>query len=167
MDGRRNQDRSRQYSIKELWDKHREIARRVVLGQSHAEIAEAVGCHPQTVSNVRNSPIGRAELARLHERRDDETMSMAQKIEEFAPVALRFLEDIVNGKVDGASTALRARMASAAVARAGYGEVHRVQTLHAHLSRSDIEVVKERARESARILGVDSGEAIDVEARRV
>lgn len=139
----------RRYNIKELWDKHREIARQVVLGGTNVSIAEAIGCTPQTVSNVRNSPLGRAEQERLHEGRDEATRDVARRIEEFVPQALSVLEDIITGRTPGASIALRAKVAGGHLARAGYGEVHRVQALHAHLSGSDIQAIKDRARSAS------------------
>lgn len=160
VDRRRVSSGERRYNIKELWDKHREIARQVVLGGTNVAIAEAIGCTPQTVSNVRNSPLGQAELQRLHGGRDAETVDIARRIEEFAPVALSLLEDIVSGRAPGASVALRARVASGQLARAGFGEVHKVQALHAHLSRRDIEAIKERGRSAHEAITVSAMQAM-------
>ena len=135
----------RRYNIKELWDKHREIARQLVLGGTNVGIASVVGCTPQTVSNVRNSPIGQAELERLHGARDDETVNIAKRIEEFAPVALELLENIMTGKQPGASVALRAKVATGHLGRAGYGEVHKVHALHGYVTKDDLEEIKARA----------------------
>jgi len=150
MDGRRlrRKGAERRWSIKELRDRHREIARQLVLGGTNVDIARVIGCTPQVVSDMRNSPLGRAELDRLHGRREDETVVIARRIEEFAPQALSFLEDIIAGREPGASVALRAKVASGHLARAGYGEVRKVHTLHAHLSRSDIDAIKQRASEA-------------------
>ncbi len=144
----------RRYEIKELWAKHREISRQVMLGATNVAIADAIGCTPQTVSNVRNSPLGKAEIARLAAERDVDAISISQRIEEFAPVALTLIEQIVRGEVPEASIALRAKLASTHLARAGYGEVHKVQALHAHLTRDEIEAIKERALTSAKRVGM-------------
>lgn len=151
----------RRYNIKTVWEKHREISRQVILGRSNKEIASDLGITPQTVSNVRNSPLARAELEKLGEARDMDAKSIAQRIEEFAPVALELLENIVKGQVPGASIALRAKVAGDQLGRAGHGEVKRIQSLHAHLSRSDIEKIKARAVENARIAGVIEAEFKD------
>jgi len=87
----------------------------------------------------------KAELERLHHGRDIETMSIARRIEEFAPQALRLLEDIITGREPGASVALRAKVAAGHLGRAGYGEVHKVHAMHAHLTRDDLAAIKERA----------------------
>lgn len=147
MDRRRERRNgaSRQYNIKELWDKHREIARQLVLGGTNVSIAETLNITPQTVSNVRNSPLGQAELQRLHAGRDDEVVNIAKRIDEFAPIALELLEDIMTGRQPGASVALRAKVASGHLARAGYGEVHKVHALHGYVTKNDLEEIKARA----------------------
>ena len=143
----------RRYNVQALWEKHHEIVRQVVMGRSNGDIAQKLGCTPQTVSNVRNSPIAKEEIERLSAGRDEMTMSIAQRIEDFAPIALDLIEKIVRGRVPGASIALRAKMANSQLARAGYGEVQKVHSVHATLSRTDIEGIKERARDAA----VDAG----------
>ena len=155
MDGRRVP--RRQYNIKELWDKHREITRQLVLGGTNVTIAETIGCTPQTVSNVRNSPLGQAELQRLHGGRDEETVNIARRIEEFVPQALSVLEDIITGRMPGTSVALRAKVSAGHLSRAGYGEVHKVHALHGYVTKADVEEIKARAVDASR-----QGVVIDV-----
>lgn len=144
----------RQYDIKELWAKHHEITRQVVLGRTNVDIAESIGCTPQTVSNVRNSPLAKAKIEEMSEQRDAEAISIAQRIEEFAPVALDLLEQIISGNIPEASIALRAKVASSHMSRAGYGEVHKAHILSQHLTREDIERIKTRAVTAAQNAGV-------------
>ena len=143
----------RRYDIKALWEKHAEITRQVVLGRTNVDIAESIGCTPQTVSNVRNSPLAKARIDSMSEQRDSETVSIAKRIEEFAPVALELLEEIVSGNIPEASIALRAKVASSHLGRAGYGEVHKAHILSQHLSREDIERIKLRAVSAAQNAG--------------
>jgi hypothetical protein len=152
-----------QYDVKALWEKHHEIARQVVLGRTNVAIAESIGCTPQTVSNVRNSPLAKARIESLNDSRDADAISMAQRIEEFAPIALKLLENIVSGNVPEASIALRAKYASAHLGRAGYGEVHKMHALHAHVTGAEIERIKERALNAAR----ENGMVVEVESHEV
>ncbi len=149
----------RRYNVQALWEKHHEILRQVVMGRSNVEIASTIGCTPQTVSNLRNSPMAKEEIERLSSGRDESAMSIAQRIEEFAPIALDLIENIVRGREPTASIGLRAKLAGGQLARAGYGEVHKVQALHGVLSRQDIESIKERAVQAAnasnRVIDVD------------
>mgnify|MGYP001598133093 FL=1 len=148
----------RRYDVKALWERHHEIIRQVVLGRSNGEIAAELQITPQTVSNVRNSPLAQEHVQALSNARDNETVDIARRIEEFAPVALSLLEDIVSGRVDGASVALRAKYASAHLGRAGYGEVHKVHALHGHVTGAELESIKARALNAAR----ESGMIIDM-----
>ncbi len=144
----------RRYNVQALWEKHHEIVRQVVMGRNNTDIASAIGCTPQTVSNVRNSPIAKEEIDRLSAGRDEAAVNIAQRIEDFAPIALNLIENIVRGKEPTASIGLRAKLASSQLARAGYGEVHKVQALHATLSRDDIQGIKDRARAAAQAVGI-------------
>jgi predicted transcriptional regulator len=136
---------TKQYEIKQLWDLHHEILRRVALGYQNTEIGQDLGITPQTVSNVRNSQLARGKLALMHQQMDEEALDIATRIQEFAPKALDLLEKIIEGEA-GASLSIRAKYAHLHLGRAGYGEVKKITSLNANLSREDIEKIKERAR---------------------
>src|SRR5712691_5759021 len=110
----------RKYDIKALWNKHHEIVRRVALGQSNIEIAEALDCTPQTLSNVKNSPMARDKIDLFRAELDAETLDIAQRIQDFAPKALQLLEDVIEGRYEDASLSLRTKYASAHLGRAGF-----------------------------------------------
>lgn len=144
----------RGYDVKQLWERHHAMLREVVIGKTNVQIAEEMGCTPQTVSNVRNSPLAREVIEARRKELDAQTVDMSKQIEEFAPKALRLLEDIITGEIDGASLALRAKYAHAHLGRAGYGEVKKIQALHGKLSRDDIEALKQRAVHAAQNAGM-------------
>jgi DNA-binding transcriptional MerR regulator len=148
MDRKQRRDKRfverRSYDIKQLWEHHHTILRMVALGMSNKEIADTVGCTPQTVSNVRNSPMAQGVLDQHREKLDEEVVTMAERINRFAPTALALLEDIIDGRRD-APMGLQAKTAENYLARAGYGPVHKAVNLSQHLTREDIERIKERA----------------------
>ncbi len=144
----------REYDIKQLWDSHQEILRLLVLGKNNQQVAEELGITPQTVSNVRNSPLAREHLQTLQNGRDAETTQIHKRVQEFAPVALQLLEEIIRGEHEDASIGLRAREANNALGRAGMGPIQKIASLSTTLSRDDIEAIKERARSAAREQGV-------------
>lgn len=142
-DGRRVERRA--FNIQQLWDHHQEIARRKVLGENNTTIAEALHCTPQTVSNFVNSPIGKAKIAELNASADSEAVNISARIKGFAESeALSFVEDLISGRCEGASLALRARHAEAYLSRAGLGPVTRVHAVTERLTRDDIDKMKER-----------------------
>ena len=152
----------RELNTKALWPAHHEMLRRIALGQGNVSIAEAIGCTPQTVSNVRNSPMGREKLSRLKGEMDAEVISIAQRIEEFAPQALQVLESIITGELE-APIGLVARTAENYMGRAGYGTLHKVHAVHQRLSREEIEGIKERARSAAERAGVIASRGASVQ----
>lgn len=144
MADRRFKD-ARKYNIKKLWELHANIAQSVALGKTNVEIGEELGITPQTVSNVRNSPIGKDKVEILVSAMDAETVDIGRRIREFAPKALELLENIIEGRVPGTSVALRAKYASQHLGRAGYGEITKVHSLNATVTKDDIEQIKQRA----------------------
>jgi FixJ family two-component response regulator len=152
----------RQYDVKQLWESHHEMIRRIALGQSNVEVAEALNVTPQTVSNIRNSPLAREKVQEFVKELDKEVVDISKRIQEFAPKALQVLEEIIEGRYEEASLQLRARTAESYMSRAGFGPVHKAHIVSQHLTREDIDRIKVRALEAARLAGT-----IDVEYTQV
>jgi len=91
VDHRRNPDGNQNYSITRVWEQHAEIARMLVLGVSASAIAEQLGVTPQTISNFRNSDLGKARILELQERRDKEIENISKRIAQVAPLAVDVL----------------------------------------------------------------------------
>ena len=102
-DLRRSPDGNKKgYQMAKMWDNHHEIARLLVLGLNNQDIAERVGCTPQTVSNVRDSPVVQDKLAILHAVRDVATGDLASEIAAMAPMALKRIKEVLEtGQVHG------------------------------------------------------------------
>lgn len=143
----------RNYEIKSLWANHEQMLRLVALGHSNEHIAQTCGVTSQTVSNVRNSPIAKGKLEQLRGALDAEAIDIGARIQEFAPVALRLLEDVISGEVE-APIAIRAKYASVHLGRAGHGEVTKIASVSTHLTRDDIEAIKLRAVSAASEAGL-------------
>lgn len=150
----------RTYNIKTLWTQHEQMLRMVALGHSNVDIADALGCSAQQVSNVRNSPVSKLKLDDLRQQLDAEAIDIGARIQEFAPTALAVLEDVIAGRTE-ASIAIRAKYASAHLGRAGFGEVRKIASINTHLSRDDIEAIKDRAIHAARDAGLIASSEAD------
>uniref|UniRef100_A0A6H1ZIN4 Uncharacterized protein n=1 Tax=viral metagenome TaxID=1070528 RepID=A0A6H1ZIN4_9ZZZZ len=155
----------RTFKVAKLWDIHHEICRRAALGETNVSIADALGVSSAMVSYTRNSKIAVDHIGILRGAMDADTIDIGQQIQKFAPVALRLLEDIVKGEGPGAnaSIGIRARYADRHLDRAGYSPVKRIAAISTTLTREDIEIIKNRARQSALDAGVISAEIIEVE----
>ena len=154
----------RTWQVSKIWDSHEEIIRRLTLGQKNTEIAQNMGISSAQVSNVRNSPIIQDKLAIMQGARDAYTLDIAKDIREFAPKALEVLKAIVNGDDSSGlpvGPALKARVASDLLDRAGYAPVRNVnvQSAHVHLTRDDIEELKRRAVANGPVIDVGSSPA--------
>jgi hypothetical protein len=149
-DRRTHPDQPRKtWQVSRIWDKHAEIIRRKAVGQSNTQIAESMSMSQMQVSNVVNSPIVQERLAIMNGARDAYTIDLARDIREFAPKCLDLLKEIIGGESTTgqlASPALKARVAIDVLDRAGYSPVKSVniQGVHAHLTREDIEQMKQR-----------------------
>jgi hypothetical protein len=161
FDGNRPPDRRfhsdaprKTWQVSKIWDTHAEIIRRVTLGQKSSHIAESMGLTPAQVSNVRNSPIIQERLAVMQGARDAYTIDIARDIREFAPKALDLLKEILQGEGTSgqlASPALKVSVAKDLLDRAGYAPIKSidVRSVHAHLTKEDIEEMKKRAFEGS------------------
>lgn len=93
-----------------------------------------------------------AEILKIYDTlKKERTLGNAQQlweqIQNFAPQAEQFLEDLISGKIE-CSPALRAKYASAHLARAGHGEITKAQVMHAQLTKDDVERIKLRSIEA-------------------
>lgn len=145
----RRAENPKHWVVSEMWDMHHEIARLILLGRNNVRIAEELKISPQTVSNVRNSPVVQEHLAIMQGARDADTIDLAKEIKNIAPDALMLLKNIVKGENDGvnASIGLRARTAENMLARVGHGVPHKIQSESVSfvLTSKDIADIKARA----------------------
>lgn len=153
----------RTYEVKEIWDTHQEIIRLIVLGYGNVEIADMVGYTPQTVSNIRNSPVVRERIEELQSAVAHRTVDIAARVRAFEPVALEHLEQIILGRVQGVSEALRAKTCENYLSRGGHGTVQKIAAVSGTLTREDIEALKQRAKDAARAQGAMEVEWSNVE----
>jgi len=158
---RKPPSRRKTFQVQEMWDVHHEIARLASLGLKKTEIAKALSITAATVSYTINSPVVKDRIAILRGSRDAKTVDLAKRIQNFAPIALDLLEDVIKGNGAGknAPIGLRSKEANNWLDRAGFGAVKKVQAQVAHLTAEDIEEIKKRAHEAG---VVKSDQPIDV-----
>ena len=139
--------------VSDLWDVHKEITRRIVLGQKNKVIAEALNCTVAMVSLVRNSPAIKEQTELMQGAADAHCVDVAQRIVEMAPKALDVLEGILEGD-EPASTALRLKTAESILDRAGNSKITKNHSITTHLSAEQLEAIKQRGLEKAREAGI-------------
>ena len=148
--------------VGEMTELHHEICRHVLLGMKNVEIASKLGCTPQTVSNVRNSPIVKHRLRELSAVRDAVAVNFAAEVQARASRAFEILDEALMDETGEVPLMLRLKEANNILDRVervegiGQRNVH----LHAHLTMDDIEELKRRALAA----GVACGQVVEVNA---
>ena len=145
---------TRKYQITSLWDDHKEMARRLVMGEKAVDIAEDMGYSPVTVSIARNSKVFQDHMAVLEAQRDCEAIDVAKRIQELAPIALEKLVKVMDD--EDTTRPLQAKIAMSLLDRAGHGAITKVTGMvgHATLTADDLLAIKDRARRAGADLGI-------------
>ncbi len=133
----------RQYQIEHMWNVHHEICRLSLAGMHNVDIARHLGISEVTVSTTLNSEIVKRKMAVLQGARDMDAVSIAKRIQELAPKAVDVLNDLLDSQVE----AIQLRSAVDVLDRAGHGAVKKELSLTGHLSKDDIDQIKNRAKE--------------------
>lgn len=129
-----------QYNPKKLNAKHREIIRLTALGYKGVMIAKMLSVTPQTVYNITNSPLGESLLQEIENARTGNVKDVRDRLQEASPLAVELVVDIMS---DGKSEKNKLRAALKVLEMTGHkpGENH--QHVHTHLSKDDIDDIKE------------------------
>lgn len=132
-----------QQPIGHLWERHKEIARRLVAGHRQIDIARDYDMTPGRMSIICNSPVFKRYLESLSVRREEKALDINTLIKEGAGVGAQLLVDIVSGLKEDASIALQAKAAMDLLDREGHGKVSTVrQEVTHHLTSARIEELK-------------------------
>ncbi len=110
----------KRYSLGYIRPYHREIARRLVLGQNQATICKVLGMSSSRMSIIVNSPLFKIEVKRLEDLRDSGVGNIQDQLREISPVAL---EQIERTMYHGGSERLRFNAAESILDRAGHSKI--------------------------------------------
>lgn len=138
------------YKLEYIRPYHREIARRLVLGQRQAQIAQDLGISQTRLSIIVNSPLFQRELKRLEELRDSGVGDVFKTLQDIAPVALETVERLM---YQSKSEKIKLEAAQAILDRAGFGTTSKVDVrsvvthqYHNYTNEELFQLVKERLR---------------------
>lgn len=135
----------RKYQIETIWPQHKEVMRRLLLGEKHVAIARALNVTPAMVSYTANSYLVQKELAILNAKRNGITVDIANDIRDLNPIAVQRLGEILmNGGEKDSDTI---KVAFGILDRDGHTPIKRSINFNGTLTPEDIEDLKKRARE--------------------
>lgn len=129
-----------------LWERHKEIARRLVAGDRQKDIADAMKITYSRMSIICNSPAFKSQLERLSIGADNGALDVQDRVTALSSDAMAVLEDVLqNG--DHLPKKLQVDVARDIMDRAGHGAVKKTATITATLGADDIaEMHKRRER---------------------
>jgi len=142
----------RKYQIQKIWDKHHEILRLLLLGWSHAKIAEELNVTAVMVSYTANSELIKRRLEIMRGARDADALDLSLEIKRFAPEAFETLQEIMRNPTTHEKHKIAIAMDT--MDRAGYAppKVIEGRFVHAHFTSEEIEEMKKRAKESGQVV---------------
>jgi len=167
---RDNEDGTRKFDIKQLWQRSREIINLALLGHKQVEIAEMLNIHPQTVSNTLNSSLGMQATSDKRKERDGEYEKLQDKVMELTKKSLDIYERILsadqraeseNFDPDVSLNMQKDTADTVALELAGMKAPTRIDTrsVHMTLKAEEIDEFKRRGIEAA----VAAGKIVEVE----
>lgn len=139
------------YDYEDLTAYHEEIIRLKALTPrkiTHKEIADIVGCHKQTVSNVLNSKLGQEKMQMLQSHADSAAKEKMEKIEELGDYAIAVKEKLLLDP--NTDPKLRDRIASDLLDRSGTKKAEKHQH-EVSFTADKMREIKQRAKESASV----------------
>lgn len=151
---RLNEDGTRKFDIKQLWQRSHEILNLALLGHKQTEIAEMLDVHPQTVSNTLNSSLGLEVMSEKRKDRDEEFKELNDKVMALTRKSLEVYDRILSDEAE--STKLKKDTADTiTLDLAGMRAPTRIDTrsMHMNLTKDEIEEFKRRGVEAARAAG--------------
>jgi hypothetical protein len=146
-----------------LWDRHRVILRRVSLGMTDTQISEDLDVSTVSVSTLKNSLLGQAQLNHLRQKADEVVERTQERIALLAPKAARLLEGFMNDS--DCPYSVRAKVAESMLDRAGLAPVKKVEShnFNQHVSNQDIVELQRRLAAADIIVHVKAEERQEAE----
>lgn len=140
------------FEVTKLNDTHMAIIRMLIRGKKQKEIAEELGISEVMVSYTKNSPIVQQKLDVMRNIIDAEAIDTAKMINDIQPLAILRMAELLSNK--GTDDKLTVTIARDLLDRGGHAapktpDLH----LHAHATLDEINEIKARAKNRARISG--------------
>lgn len=110
----------KKYTLAHIKPLHKELARRLVLGQKPMEIWRDLNISPEHIRTLMKSPLFKIELAKLEEKRDKGVVDVTKTLHEISPLALEQIERLM---YTATTETLKFKAAESILDRAGYGSI--------------------------------------------
>jgi hypothetical protein len=134
----------RRLEIKHLWERHKEVARLLVSGRKHVEVAATLGMTPARVAIIANSPVFEKYLDRLRDRVEVGIVDVREKINEGSKDAIQVLLGML--KASDVNPQTKSKVAMDILDRAGFAAVKTVRSenLNVTLNAERLQELKDK-----------------------
>jgi hypothetical protein len=146
-----------QQALSKVRDAHHSLARYVALGLKDVQIAAMTGYTQPYISTIKNDPAFKELVTFYRNHEGEEFADMQERIRLMTADTLQEIRGRLEGD-DVASIPMSTlvELAKVGLDRSGYGAVQKHQHLHATLSASEIEEMKNAAKEKERVTTVEA-----------
>ena len=134
--------------LKDLQTQHRNVARLKFAGLRPTEISTKTGLAISTVRSILSDPLCKAYIEKLDNLAEEEIVSVRKRMIKLNNKALDRIEDILDANSAKVPWAVILNAAKDNLDRTGYQVVQKSQYMHAHLTKDDINELKQRAVEA-------------------
>lgn len=126
-----------------LWERHREIIRRLIAGDRQVDIATDLKMSQSRMSIICNSPAFKSELERKSLGADSNALDVQDRVTALSIDAMSVLEDVLqNG--EALPKKLQVEVAKDIMDRAGHGAVKKTAAVTATLTAEDLAEMRSR-----------------------
>ena len=129
-----------------MWERHKEIARRLVAGDRQKDIADDLQITYSRMSIICNSPAFKSQVDRLSVGADNNALGVADRITQLSDDAMATLEDVLQqGEEKNIPIKTRVSVAQDVLDRAGHSAVKKVHSMTEKvLTAGDIAEMRKR-----------------------
>lgn len=127
-----------------MWERHKEIARRLIAGDRQKDIADDLNMTYSRMSIICNSPAFVSHLNRMSVGADNNALDVQDRIEVLSIDAMALLEDALQDNTMAIDPKTRIGVARDILDRAGHSAVKKTQAVTAVLTAEDIAEMRGR-----------------------
>ena len=128
-----------------LWERHKEIMRRLVAGDRQVDIAKDMKMTQGRMSIICNSPAFKTQLERLSIGADNNALCVQDRVTALSDDAMSVLENVLQqGETMNVPLKLQVDVAKDIMDRAGHGAVKKSITASATLTADDLDEMRLR-----------------------
>ena len=127
-----------------LWERHKEIVRRLVAGDRQKDIADDMKMTYSRMSIICNSPAFKTQLQRLSMGADNNALDIDDRITALSSDAMSLMEDALQDNIMAIAPKDRLGIAKDVLDRAGHGATKKIAVQSTTLTKEDIDEMRSR-----------------------